>query len=384
MIPNVGVSDCCGCQVCMNACSVSCIHMKKDKEFFLYPEIDEQKCIECHVCERVCPALNREKSNSEFDKKVYACWNLDTGKRRDSTSGGIITALSEQVISEGGVVVGAYYRNDFTVAHMIGVSEKDISKLRQSKYMQSDIGFIYRETKKILAEGKKVLFCGTPCHNAALRNYLKKIPDNLYQCDFICRGVISSGVFKAYLAYLEKKYGGKTIKVQFKNKDLGWNRFSTKIWFDNGRTYIKDRYHDPYMVSYLRYGVSLRPSCYECKYKGTDRYADITVGDFWGIGKKDPNLDDNKGTSLVMINSDKGASVFQKVLNHLAYTECSIDDIPGGNMCLSQSPRKGEYREVFFKDLGKKSFGLIYKRYVLKRKLHTFLHKLGIRSNTCR
>ena len=228
MIPDVKKTDCCGCQACMNACPVSCIEMKPDEEFFLYPHIDSEKCVHCHACERVCPALNKNLPENTENKKVYACWNPDMDKRINSTSGGVVSVLSEKIISEGGCVVGAYYRDDFTVAHMIGATEQEILKLRQSKYMQSDMGLIYKAVGELLKEGKKVLFCGTPCHNAALRNYLRVVPDNLFQCDFICRGVISPGVFKEYLSYLEKKYKGKAVKVQFKNKDYGWNRFSTK------------------------------------------------------------------------------------------------------------------------------------------------------------
>ena len=135
------------------------------------------------------------------------------------------------------------------------------------------------------------------------------------------------------------------------------------------------------MVSYLRYSVSLRPSCYECKYKGTERFSDVTVGDFWGIAKKDSTLDDDHGTSLVMINTEKGQKMFDSVRDGLKYTECSIDDIPGGNMCLSKSPKIGERRDLFFKDLGKKSFGYIYKRYVLQRKVSTVLKKFGLNSH---
>lgn len=371
--------ECCGCQLCLNVCLFDSIKMKPDDEGFLYPVINEYTCMKCHACELACPALNGNKPKNDITQKVYACWNNEPAKRLISTSGGVVSALSEAIIEEGGCVVGAYYKDDFTVAHMIGMSKDDIDLLRQSKYMQSDIGYIYKEVEKILATGRKVLFCGTPCHNAALKNILKIIPDNLYQCDFICRGVVSPAIFKEYLCYLERKYRSKAVRVQFKNKDYGWNRFSTKIWFQNGKEYIKDRYHDPYMVSYLRYSVSLRPSCYDCKYKGTDRYSDLTVGDFWGIGEKNPVLDDNKGTSLVIINTAKGQNLFDTIRPYIWSEECDITDIPGGNMCFTQSPKKGELRELYFRDLGKKSFGYIYYRYVFMRKWNTFLRKVGLK-----
>lgn len=369
---------CCGCSLCANVCPKECITMTSDNEFFKYPQIDQYKCIDCNACERICPVLNKPNKKNNIDQSVYAAWNNDPKKRINSTSGGLVSALSEKIISEGGCIIGAYYRNDFTVAHMVGFNNEDIELLRQSKYMQSDMGMIYRELKKILASDRKVLFCGTPCQNAAIRNYLGD-NENLYQLDFICRGVISPGVFLEYIKYLERKYKGKTIKVQFKNKDYGWNRFSTKIWFDNGKEYIKDRYHDPYMMLYLRYSVSLRPSCYECHFKGNDRYSDITVGDFWGIGKKDPELDEDKGTSLVMINSKKGLELFGSLGESVVSTICDIDDIPNGNMCLRKSPPKGENRDLFFRDLGGKSFGYIFYRYVLFRKIRTILSKIFLK-----
>lgn len=376
MILDIKKQDCCGCSLCMNACPKGCISMEEDTERFKYPKIDESKCVKCHACERICPALNKPQPINDIQQTVYAAWNKDPDTRIISTSGGIVSAISERIINEGGCVVGAYYKENFTVAHMIGCKLSDIDLLRQSKYMQSDMGMIYKEVKKILESGRKVLFCGTPCHNAALRKFIKGNPENLYQVDFICRGVISPGVFTEYLKYLEKKYKGKTVKVHFKNKDYGWNRFSTKISFDNGKVYIQDRYHDPYMTSYLRYSVSLRPSCYECRFKGTERFSDITVGDFWGISKKDPSLDEDKGTSLVMINTMKGKKLFDSLNDSIVVTECSIDDVPDGNMCLSRSPKKGEFRELFFKDLGKKSFGFIFKRYVLRQKINTALKML--------
>lgn len=374
MVLDVAKKDCCGCAACMNACPKACITMEEDGEFFKYPHVDEAKCVGCRLCEKACPVLSNSKPKNEFVQAVYAAWNKDQDKRINSTSGGIVSAFSERVISEGGCVVGAYYKEDFTVAHMIGYDEKDILLLRQSKYMQSDMGLIYQNVKNVLKQGNKVLFCGTPCHNAALRAYLGQDYDGLVQLDFICRGVISPGVFVEYLKYLENKYKSKAVTVQFKNKDFGWNRFSTKIWFANGKTYIKDRYHDPYMVSYLRYSVSLRPSCYNCHFKGTERYSDITVGDFWGIGKVNASLDENKGTSLVIVNSQKGNELFEAIGDRIEKTKCSMDDIPEGNLCLSKSPKMGEDRELFFKDLGRKSFGFVYFRYLFQRKL-----KMGLK-----
>ena len=374
---SIDKNDCSGCSVCANACPKDCITMTADEEFFLYPKIEKTSCIDCHLCEKACPVLNKPSKKNNVEQSVYAAWNNDLEKRMISTSGGLVSAISEKIIMDGGCVIGAYYRKDFTVAHMVGMKKEDIELLRQSKYMQSDMGMIYRNIKNILLSGKKVLFCGTPCQNAAVRNYIGD-NENLFQLDFICRGVISAGVFLEYIKYLEKKYKGKTIKVQFKNKDFGWNRFSTKIWFDNGKEYIKDRYHDPYMVSYLRYSVSLRPSCYECHFKGNERFSDITVGDFWGIGKKNPDLDEDKGTSLVMINTIKGIKLFESLGNSIVNVKCEIDDIPDGNMCLSKSPKKGYNRELFFKDIGKKSFGFVFYRYVLYRKIKTVLSKFHL------
>lgn len=375
MALDINKEDCCGCGLCSNVCPQECIKMCSDGEGFLYPNIDVDSCINCGLCEKKCPALNKPNVVNEKNCDVYAAWNKDEKIRISSTSGGVVSAMYEYVIENGGYIVGAYYKEDYTVAHMIGESEKDILLLKQSKYMQSDMGVVYKKIQELLDMGKMVLFCGTPCHNAAVRKYIDDKNGRLYLVDFVCRGVCSPKVFLEYLKFLEKKYKSRTIKVQFKNKDYGWNRFSTKIIFENGKEYIKDRYHDPYMVSYLRYSVTLRPSCYECKFKGDERYSDITVGDFWGVGEVDSRLDTDKGTSLVIRNTLKGKEFFDLMKGKLVYTECRLDDIKEGNMCLHKAPAEGKYRTYYFKDLGKRSFGYIYFKYVIRRKWYMLLKK---------
>ena len=221
--------NCTGCFACENICSPGAIALTADREGFFYPKVDRQKCVNCGLCVSRCPSLNPEKKSAYTQPQVYAAWNLDKTIRVESTSGGVFSALAEAVLSQGGCVVGAYYDGDFQIRHTIIEDLKQLPQLRQSKYAQSHVGLTYREVKARLTQGRTVLFCGTPCQSAGLQSYLGKDYPSLYCCDFICRGVISPKVYEKFLRELSP--GGKDTlkKVHFKNKDFGWNRFSTKM-----------------------------------------------------------------------------------------------------------------------------------------------------------
>lgn len=364
MIEITNKIDCCGCMACAQVCPQKCIEMKKDKEGFWYPHVEKEKCIECKGCDRVCPMDKKKKGNS--DKLVYACWNKDEKVRIYSTSGGVFQVLAQEILQRNGYVAGAVYRENFSVGHIVIHNIKELPRILQSKYLQSDIGDTFLQIKKLAMQGDHVLFCGTPCQNEALKLFLGKEYENVYQCDFICRGVISPLVFQEYLKWLEDEFDSKVKKVHFKNKDYGWNQFSTKIEFQNGEIYQKDRFNDPYMVSFLEHNIDMRHSCHDCRFKGTDRVSDITLGDFWGIGNKKVELDDNKGTSVLMINTEKGKQLFESVKDAIECFQCEVDDIRKGNACLEVCPPVNTKREEFFELLNQKGFETAYKRYCRK------------------
>lgn len=357
MINITDKTKCTGCSACVNVCPKSAINFCDDRAGYRYPVVDETKCVNCSLCEKVCPIINPVYVSDNFNEPVVkAAWNLDKEIRINSTSGGVFSAIADRFIENGGFVVGAEYTEDLGIRHIV-ISDKDkIRQIRQSKYAQSDLGDIFKAIKNLLNTGEKVLFCGSPCQVAGLKNYLIKDYQNLFLVDFICRGIISQKIYKKYLESVERHTKSKITKVHFKNKDFGWNRFSTKLSLSNGDEYHKDRYHDEYMVGYLKYNLYLRPCCHDCQFKTLPRIADLSLGDFWGIANSDKTLDNDQGTSVVLINSEKGLRYFDGLSEMLFSTDSTIEQVVKGNSCLLNIAPKGEYSEYFYKHFEKKDF----------------------------
>jgi acetyltransferase-like isoleucine patch superfamily enzyme/coenzyme F420-reducing hydrogenase beta subunit len=357
--------DCCGCNACGDVCPKDAITFVTDNEGFWYPEVNMDRCIECHLCERVCPVLHQAEKKGQYDTPlVYAAYNKDESVRLDSTSGGIHSALALAVYSKGAYVSGAVYNKDHTVSHIVSCDQSLLPRIRSSKYLQSSMEGQFRKIKEILRNGKEVFYCGTPCQVHALYNYLRKDYANLTTCDFICRGVNSPKVFLKYINMLERQYGSRAAEIKFKNKKWGWHDFSLRVNFENGQEYCKDRWHDYFFIGYLQSGNFARPSCYSCPFKGFPQKADITLADFWGIEKVDPSMDQDKGTSLVMVNSNKGMELFDSIKDKIIWKESSMDDAKAGNPALTQSlkPVRSD-REDFFKALDKYSFDRVARKF---------------------
>ena len=357
--------DCCGCNACKVACPKQCITMKVDTEGFWYPKIDLSTCIDCGICEKVCPIISTNKTIERYNTPiVYAAYNKDNDVRIDSTSGGLFSALANQIYKENGYVGGAVYNDDHSVSHIVTNNTEDLSKIRCSKYLQSDTDQLFPNIKNLLNNGEKVLVCATPCQIQGLYKFLKKDYENLYTCDFICRGVNSPKVFKSYMNMLERQYGAKATQIKFKAKKWGWHNFSMRVNFENGKEYCKDRWHDLFFIGYLQNGNFARPSCYECKFKGFPQKADITLADFWGIENIDPSMDQDKGTSLVMINSDKGQLLFNRIKHNLIWKQFTMNDAKAGNPALTNSlkPVKPNRKE-FFEAINTQPFEVVAKRF---------------------
>lgn len=372
MVNSLEKSLCTGCYACFNICPKRCISMEEDKEGFVYPVIDENICIKCNMCERVCPSLNKNEITGKKDTpNIYAAWSLDEEVRFNSTSGGVFTELAKSIIKNGGYVVGAKYNEFHQVEHTIIHRIEDISLLRQSKYAQSVVGNVYIKIKELLDKQKVVMFCGTPCQVAGIQRFLKKSYDNLVLCDFVCLGINSPKVYRKYLLMLEKQYNSKIKKVWFKNKTYGWNRFSTKIEFENGKNYLKDRNSDLYMGGYIKHTLYVRPSCYECQYKYIPHDSDITLADFWGVGNFDKKLDNDQGTSLVMINSNKGDKLFNSIREYIFCMESTIEAALPNNKRILSSAEKVDSRKIFFDNIDKLQFDkLIYKCLRIEKRNH--------------
>lgn len=366
MITIINKEDCCGCNACTVICPEQCISMQNDKEGFFYPLVDKEKCIDCGLCEDICPIMNKREENIDRFKKpiVYAAYNSNNAVRLDSTSGGIFSALADKFFNKGEYVSGAIYNFDHTVSHIVTNDPNKLTELRSSKYLQSFTDNSFREVKKILEADRKVLFCATPCQISGLYNYIGKDYENLITCDFICRGVNSPKVFIKYMDMLERQHKAKAFKIKFKDKTYGWHRFSMKVDFENGKSYCKDRYNDPFFIGYLQNGNFARPSCYSCQFKGFPRKSDITLGDFWGIENFDPTMDQDLGTSLVMVNSEKGKVFYESLGASIISKKFTLEQAAKENAAMNNSLKASRNNRIeFFEDLDKYHFEIVAKKH---------------------
>lgn len=369
--------DCCGCNACGDICGKKAITFETDNEGFWYPKVDMEKCVDCGLCEKVCPILNKANHIERYkEPKVFAAYTKDETIRLDSTSGGIHSMLAQKMYEKNAYIGGAVYNEDHTVSQIVDGNPARLPEIRSSKYLQSNSEGVYRQIRGLLGKGENVFFCGCPCQIHALYNYLGKEYENLVTCDFICRGVNSPKVFLKYIDMLERQFGSKATKIKFKAKKWGWHNFSLRVNFENGKEYCKDRWHDLFFIGYLQVGNFSRPSCYECQFKGFPQKADITLADFWGIEKIDPSMDQDKGTSLVMINSEKGQHLFDSIKDRIHWKEFTILDAKQGNPAMEGSLKSIPInREAFFVDLDKMNFESVAAKYFPKRNFFTKLKK---------
>ena len=357
--------DCCGCNACGDACNQKAITFKTDIEGFWYPEVDMDKCTDCHLCDKVCPIINRKELHNDFETPLcYAAIHKNYEVRFDSTSGGLFSAFAEKVYRDGGYVGGAVFNQDWSTRHFISNDKADLPRLRSSKYAQSDASGIYKQIRDLLKLGEKVLICSAPCQIAALKSYLRKDYDNLYTIDFICRGVNSPKLDQKGDADEEREYGSKIIYKKSKNKELGWKNLTYKIIFANGQVKYLTRNVNLATRGYLTTNVFSRPSCYDCKFKGEQRNSDITLADFWGIENVDKSMDDNLGTSLVMIHSKKGKDFFDSIQQKIKAVEIPFESTVRKNpMMLQSQPAPLVDRDAFYKDLDKGTYKEVAEKY---------------------
>ena len=360
MIEVKNKEDCCGCYACYNICPKQCITMKTDNEGFWYPNIDKNKCINCNLCEKVCPIINKPRSYS-YEEKIYAVFNKNEKIRLESSSGGIFSLLAEYVINNHGSVYGAVFDEEFNVKHIKINKLQDIKLLRGSKYVQSKIDDIFKSIKSDLINDNLVLFTGTPCQVAGIQSFLQKKYDNLILMDIVCHGVPSPLVWQQYINELKQNYKQGIKNVYFRDKSTGWKTYSIKFLFDKGE-YKNIGFKDIYMKGFLK-DIYLRPSCYNCNFKGIERISDITVADFWGIENILPKMDDNKGTSLIVVHSEKGKQLFDKLSEKMILNEVNLNEAIKYNPSMIKSVKYNEKRRDFFKELNseKKIMDLIRK-----------------------
>lgn len=337
--------NCCGCEACVQACPKQCISFNEDTEGFRYPQVDESRCVECDACERACPVLSPYESRKPLQQ--LAAINPDSTIREASSSGGIFTMLAEQVINTGGVVYGVRFDENWQAIFDHTETIEGLAAFRGSKYIQARVGSTFIEVKEFLKSGRKVMFTGTPCQVAALRHFLHREYDHLLLVDFICHGVPSPKVWSRYLNEVTQNAMHSICDVQFRNKKQGWKRYNFNLTYDNGgQAYKISSWHQQnhYMRLFLNDVIS-RPSCHECKSKEGRSGSDLTIADFWGIDKLNPQMDDDKGTSLVLVNTNKGAATYSNL--QLDSWEAQYEDIIKYNPGLRNASMHPK-RSLFF------------------------------------
>lgn len=322
MIQIINKQDCCGCGACVQACPKDCIHMEADAEGFLYPVVDKDICINCGKCGCTCPVLtHRAMENSEVVPQAYAAYCKDTDVRLKSSSGGLFTIFANKILGESGVVYGAAYDVEHQVHHIRVDNPKDLDALRGSKYVQSRTEDTFRAVKLDLKDGRKVLYTGTACQIAGLKAFLGRDHEDLYTIDVLCHGVPSPKVWELYLEMQKKAHGAAVRRTIFRHKKYGWKSYTLLLEFTNNKVYERIFSQDSFMQMFLR-NICLRPSCHACEFKGMDRPSDISIGDCWGIENIMPNMDDDKGTSVLLIHTDKGKQLLENI-------ECDLVICPG-------------------------------------------------------
>lgn len=347
---------CCGCTACKSICQVHAITMKPDEEGFLYPDIDETLCTHCGACKSVCN-FNNGYSTAHYleNPTVYGIKNKDEAVRKNSRSGGVFTAITEYILQNGGSVYGAAFDEHFDVEHKCAINTEERNSFRGSKYVQSDLLDTFIEIKTKLMGGELVLFSGTACQTSGLTGFLVKSYDNLILCDLVCHGVPSPKVWKDYKEYMQKKYHGKIEDAQFRCKDkFGWHEHIESVQI-KGRIHYTKCYRELFYSNQV-----LRPSCYNCIYTNLQRPSDFTLADYWGL-KREEGFDDNKGVSLLFINSKKAERIFSFISDSLIIKPCVDKNFVHPN--LKSPTEKPHDREKFWNDYSEKGFEYILLNY---------------------
>lgn len=366
--------NCCGCGACVQVCPKRCISMSADNEGFLYPQVNTAVCIDCGLCEKVCPVINQNEPREPL--AVYAAKNNNEEIRLKSSSGGIFTLLAEQIIAEGGVVFGARFNEKWEVVHGYTETIEGLESFRGSKYVQSVIGDNFIKVRQFLTEGRKVLFSGTPCQIAGLKKFLRKDYDNLLTVEVVCHGVPSPMVWIDYLDYKRAKHaaGKNTVSlslnelpvitgISFRDKTHGWKKYGFKICYaaskaaensvsksaDTSNCEITPFYEDLFMKGFLK-NLYLRPSCYHCVARQGKSGADISIADYWGIQTIHPEIDDDKGTGLILISTDQGVRYYASIVNQI---DCLISSYAKAilqNPCIIKSVKEPSRRQQFWRN----------------------------------
>lgn len=355
--------ECTGCSACVNICPKRCISINEDAEGFDYPLVDTNICVNCHLCEKVCPI--KKKPVYQHEDYTVCIQNKDETVREMSSAGGVIGAVYKATFAMQGVVFGVGFDSKNKVQFMSAENMEECfeRKLFASKYVPAELDDVFVKVKQELSSGRLVCFAGLPCHVAGLKAYLNKSPENLWLIDLTCYGVPSRKLYREYIDFLESKYKHRIIDVRFRDKSFGYAAPTMCVELENGK--IKSQ--NCAVKSYLRCffsDIASRPSCYECPYKTVGRVSDLTIGDMRSIHKFLPDMDDDLGTTVVYVHSEKGEKIIDAIRDGIRISEIPMDGVlkTSGKKMIS-CPKMNPHRSAFFSDLNTMTYEKLIKKY---------------------
>ncbi len=386
--------DCCGCSACVEACPAHCIRFEEDEEGYRYAKADPDRCTECGLCEKICPVLNRRPSRRE-NTHVYALRNRDEEVRRASSSGGVFSLLAEKTIAAGGTVFGARFDAQFDIVHDGADTLEEIVRFRGSKYVQSDMGDCYPRVRKLLKEGKPVLFSGTGCQIAGLKGFLRREDPNLTCVEVACHGVPSPAVWHRFLAEqrteAENAVGvpARLEHFSFRDKSNGWKRYRVSARYSGpqGETILSEPFfRNAFMRGFLR-NLFIRPCCHACPVKNFTSGADLLLADYWGVDRCHPEMDDDRGTSLAITLTPRGEEILHAVEDEFVAQPSTLDCALAMNQAIVCPERRPAARDRFFRMIRQESVSTTVARLTrtpflkrLRKKAGKLATRLGLKT----
>ena len=357
--------DCCGCGACMNACPNSAIQMREDEHGFIYPVIDDALCVGCEACTKACFYQNSPAFHTPQEVFAASCKNDETVAK--SASGGAFAVLAEHVLRSGGMVYGCalLFEDDRLAPRHIRIDRmEDIHLLQGSKYVQSEIGGTYQQAKQDLASGKNVLFTGTPCQIAGLKQYLKREYSNLLTADIICHGVPNKRLFQAFMDFYGKQLGGKITAFSFRDKSKGQG-MATRCIYKDSLGHTKESVKNGKMMAYIAFflkSYTYRINCYRCPFARQQRVADVTLGDYWGFHEEHPQvhasqgLSNSRGISCILINTEKGKKLWDAFRGQFNSLPSEFEKVARHNDQLKKPSEYSRERETLLQLFGKEGY----------------------------
>lgn len=383
MINVVNKAECCSCEACYNICPKNCIEMISDKEGFLYPRVKLDNCTDCGLCEKVCPIKNHVPKSENNNQEAYLLQHKDDDICKQSTAGGAFTGIASYVINNGGIVYGVEISEDYKVRHTSVETIEELQKFRNSKYVQSRIGNIFRQVKKELEIGRIVCFSGTPCQIEGLRHYLGKEYENLVLVDVVCRAVPSPGVWEKYIQY-EVESKGEISSIRFRDKTFGYQYSTMELKAKNGISYRDGIEAQPWLRMFFS-GMIIRPSCTACKFRSRYRNSDFTIWDCFNVYFLNRKLNEDAGVTRVLLHTRKAQLMFEEINQNYDFEEINPDDVVKGCDEMLNSPKENikkksfyeDYHKMSMKDLLDKYYPIIFKVKVRKY-VRRFLNLIGL------